>query len=88
MGFSTDSNIVSLNLISIIAKLSPISHVTSMITLYCSKHSFATTFLHHTRGQYNYNSDCLLVPSGRCYRILCELPETGSWNSPSGDSTV
>ena len=53
-----------------------------------SKYKPAATLLHHTRSYYNYISECLLVSSVGCYRILCELSETGPWSSPSGDSTV
>ena len=31
--------------------------------LCCSEHRLAATLLHHTRSYYNYNSECLLVPS-------------------------
>ena len=53
-----------------------------------SKHIVSAIHGNDIWSYYNYNSECLLVPSVGCYSILCELSETGPWNSPSGDSTV
>ena len=35
--------------------------------LCCSEHRLAATLQHHTMTYYNYNSECLLVPSVGCY---------------------
>ena len=65
---------------------------TLLITLYLfvtdSKHIVDSIQFNDIWRYYQYNSECLLVHSDGCYRILCELSETGLWNSPSDDSTV